>query len=92
MELLRSLVKEHNAAAVIIDPITNYLGSKEMNKEEQVRSLLMPLAEQIAQPLNVCVITVGHLNKRGAEASILQRFMGAAAFGGVARQSFRVWP
>ena len=63
-----------------------------MNKEEKVRSLLMPVVEQIAQPLNVCVITIGHLNKRGAEAAVNDRFMGAAAFSGVARKSFVFGP
>ncbi len=92
MELLKDLIEEHKAGAVVIDPITNYLGRKNMNKEEEMRSILMPLAEHIAQPKQVCVITVGHLNKRGDDASILERFMGAAAFGGVARQAFAFGP
>lgn len=73
---------------VVIDPITNYLGSKKMNQEEQMRELLMPLSEQVAQAMGVCVITVGHLNKRGNDAAVLERLMGASAFGGVARQVF----
>ena len=72
---------------VVIDPITNYLGDKSMNKEDEVRSILMPLAK-IAQSSKVCVVTVGHLNKRDKDTAILQRLMGAAAFGGVSRQVF----
>src|SRR5438552_1466670 len=61
------------------------LGSKSMNKEEDIRSLLMPVAEQIAQAFKVCFVTVGHLNKQGKDATPQQRVMGASAFKGVAR-------
>jgi hypothetical protein len=75
-------------ALIVIDPISNYLGSKKMNLEEEIRGgILMPLVT-IAQSLEICVVTVGHLNKRDKDASILQRVMGAAAFVGVARQVF----
>jgi putative DNA primase/helicase len=70
---------------IVIDPITNYLGSAKMNDEAMVRGgITMPLST-LAQACNYCVITIGHLNKRGDEASFLQRLMGAAAFAGVAR-------
>src|SRR5579864_3108134 len=82
-ELKRQVQSLTDCALVIIDPITNYLGSKSMNKEEDVRSLLMPISEQIAQGLNVAVVTVGHLNKQGRDASTKQRVMGASAFVGV---------
>jgi putative DNA primase/helicase len=84
-ELKRQLITLPDVGLVVIDPITNYLGSKSMNKEEDIRSILMPLSEQIAQALKVCVVTVGHLNKQGKDASTKQRVMGAAAFIGVAR-------
>lgn len=84
-ELRRQITTLPDVGLVVIDPITNYLGSKSMNKEEDIRSILMPLSEQIAQALKVCVVTVGHLNKQGKDASTKQRVMGAAAFIGVAR-------
>jgi RecA-family ATPase len=84
-ELKRQIGTLPDVGLIVIDPITNYLGSKSMNKEEDIRSLLMPVSEQIAQALKVCVVTVGHLNKQGKEASTKQRVMGAAAFIGVAR-------
>jgi hypothetical protein len=72
----------------VIDPITNYLGGLAMNKDDEMRDLLMPLA-QFAQRRNVCIVTVGHLNKRGKdEVQLLDRVMGAAAFHAVARQTF----
>jgi hypothetical protein len=78
-----------NVGLIVIDPITNYLGGLVMNKEEDIRSLLMPLAD-MAQRNNVCVVTVGHLNKRNGKdgTPLLDRIMGAAAFKGVARQVF----
>ena len=85
-ELKKQIGSLPDVGMVVIDPITNYLGSKSMNKEEDIRSILMPISEQIAQALKVCVVTVGHLNKQGKDASTKQRVMGASAFVGVARQ------
>lgn len=92
MELRRQIESLSDVGLVVIDPITNYLGSKKMNMEEEMRQLLMPLSEQVAQAMKVCVVTVGHLNKRGSEAAVLERLMGASAFGGVARQVFIFGP
>ena len=74
-------------ALIVVDPITNYLGAKKMNSEEEMRgSILMPLST-FAQSRDVCIVTVGHFNKN-REATIQQRIMGAAAFYGVARFVF----
>jgi hypothetical protein len=75
-------------ALIVIDPITNYLGRQSMNKEEDIRgNISMPL-KGLAQDKCACIITVGHLNKRDKEATVLQRAMGAAAFTGVPRKVF----
>jgi hypothetical protein len=84
-EVKRQIATLPDVGMVVIDPITNYLGSKSMNKEEDIRSILMPMSEQVAQALKVCVVTVGHINKQGKDASVQQRVMGAAAFKGVCR-------
>lgn len=88
IELLSKRIAERgDVSLVIIDPITNYLEGLSMNKEQEMRGMLMPLAD-MAQRQNVCVLTIGHLNKRGADASTLfEKVMGAAAFIGVARQT-----
>jgi DnaB helicase-like protein/AAA domain-containing protein len=79
-------------AFMVIDPITNYLGTVQMKLEEEVRGrLLMPLATAAAE-LGICVLTVGHLNRRDRGTSPLQRIMGAAAFHGVARFIYFVGP
>lgn len=73
-----------NLGAIFIDPITNYLGKVSMNKEEQVRDLLMPLVE-LSKTARIAVVTIGHFNRREVGTDPLQRVMGAAAFHGVAR-------
>lgn len=81
-----------DVALVVIDPITNYLGSKKMNMEDEIRGgILMPLS-QLAKNKHCAVVTVGHLNKRGSEVTVLQRLMGCAAFSGVARDVFIFGP
>lgn len=77
---------------IVIDPITNYLGAAKMNDEADIRGKVsMPLST-LAQACNYCIITIGHLNKRGDEASFLQRLMGAAAFAGAARLVYGFGP
>jgi len=76
---------------VIVDPITNYLGGKKMIVEEDMRTLLTPLAS-LAAELGIVVITVGHFNRREKGTDPLHRMMGAAAFSGVARAVYAFGP
>jgi hypothetical protein len=85
MELLAGLArKTENLGMIVIDPITNYLGKVKMNAEEEVRTILTPLA-LLAAELNIVVVSVGHFNRRDKGTDPLNRLMGAAAFTGVAR-------
>jgi len=85
VDVVRSL---DDLALIVIDPITNYLGNQRMNKEEDIRGKISMPLKGIAQDESVCIITVGHLNKRDKEATVNQRVMGAAAFTGVPRKVF----
>lgn len=87
--LEKVLDQKGDVSLIVVDPVTNYLGGLSMNKESEMRDLLMPLAE-LAQRKGICIVTVGHLNKKtNAEGvQLLDRVMGAAAFHGVARQTF----
>jgi hypothetical protein len=76
---------------IVVDPITNYLGSKKMIVEEDIRALLTPFAS-LAAELGILVITVGHLNRREKGTDPLHRMMGAAAFVGVARAVYAFGP
>jgi len=71
-------------ALIIIDPISNYLGKLNMNREDEVRSVLTPLV-RMAGERELTILTVGHFNRRDKGTSPLDRMMGAAAFTGVAR-------
>jgi RecA-family ATPase len=90
--LSKKIEERGDVSLVIIDPITNYLEGLSMNKEQEMRGVLVPLAN-MAQRLNVCVLTVGHLNRRGKDAATLfDQVMGAAAFVSVARQTLFFTP
>jgi hypothetical protein len=78
--------------AIVIDPITNYLGRVRMVEEDKVRQLLTPLA-QLAEELQIVVIIVAHLNKAtDKNQTPMQRIMGAAAFKGVSRRIYFFGP
>jgi putative DNA primase/helicase len=68
---------------VVIDPASSYLGDARMEKEQEVRAALGPLA-QLAERMDVTFLLVMHNNKRG-DVSALHRVMGAVAMSGVAR-------
>jgi putative DNA primase/helicase len=87
-ELARSLP---DLGLIVVDPITNYLGGKKMIVEEDIRSILTPLAS-LAAELGIVVITVGHFNRREKGTDPMHRMMGAAAFVGVARAVYAFGP
>ena len=85
---IRALIAKAKALGdvglIVVDPITNYLGKAGMNKEEDVRGVLMQLVDA-ARSLHLAVVTIGHLNRREKGTDPMHRIMGAAAFAGVAR-------
>ncbi len=72
-----------NIRVVVIDPISSFLGRVNMNKEQEVRSVLTPL-KNLAARRGVAVVVVMHLNKV-SDQSAIHRIGGAVAFTGVAR-------
>lgn len=72
-------------ALVIIDPVMSLFvgGNANPNREDQVRAVLEPLF-RIARHREVAILLLTHMNKT-ADAAAIQRFMGAGAFGGLAR-------
>lgn len=83
--LIGEALKIPDLALVIIDPITNYLAGVNMNREDEVREILMQVVDNLVTPLRVSVMTIGHLNKRERGTDPKDRVMGARAFYGVAR-------
>lgn len=75
-------------AAVIVDPVTAYLGGTDSHKNAEVRELLSPLS-RLAAAHNVAVIAVSHLNK-GSGTNALYRVSGSLAFTAAARTCWLV--
>jgi putative DNA primase/helicase len=71
---------------IIIDPISDHLGSKKMWAEQEMRELLGPL-KKLAQKYEVSVVCVMHPNKKEG-LSAIYRIGGAVAFVGVARANW----
>lgn len=72
--------------ALVIDPISSYLGKVSMNETQEVRRVLTAL-QQLAERFNIAVIVILHLNKK-ADLVALQRVTGAGAFIEMARSSW----
>ena len=77
-----------DVAAVVVDPLTAYLGNADSHKNAEVRALLAPLGE-LAARRNVAIIGVSHLNK-GAGSQALMRVSGSLAFVAAARAAYLV--
>jgi putative DNA primase/helicase len=81
---LGSLLHElGDAALVIIDPITAYLGDADSHKNAEVRALLAPLQEMAAHQ-GAAVIAVSHLTKSAGMDALL-RVQGSIGFAAAAR-------
>jgi len=74
---------------VIIDPISNFWGKVDENKNAEVRSVLHPL-QQFFQKRKIVPILVQHLRKTGDSRS-LQRIMGSIGIVGTARNIWGVY-
>jgi hypothetical protein len=86
--LSAKLAELGDVAAVVIDPITAYLGDVDSHRNAEVRALLAPLSELAAQH-GTAIIGVSHLNKSaGTEA--LMRVTGSLAFVAAARGAYLV--
>ncbi|NDY95047.1 AAA family ATPase [Wenzhouxiangella limi] len=72
-----------DVVAVIIDPVTAYLGGTNSHTNSDVRELLAPLSK-LAGKHGVAVIAVSHLNK-GGSTNALYRVSGSLAFTATAR-------
>ena len=78
-----ALLQNTNIKIVAIDPISSYFGNADLNKEQNIRSVLGPI-KKLAEKTKVTFICVGHFNKR-QDVGALHRAGGAVAMTGVAR-------
>ena len=91
LDLLESLILTlgKSVAAVIIDPLTAYLGRVDFHKSAEMRAVLGPIAEMAAR-LNVGFIGNTHLTKSIEHGKALYRFIGSIATVAAARAAFAI--
>jgi AAA domain len=83
-------IKQHleeigDVKAIIIDPITDFVGKIDMYRDDQVRQLLNPLG-RLAAKYDLAVIYTLHLNKNEDQA-VKHRGMGSVAFRNVSKST-----
>jgi putative DNA primase/helicase len=84
IELIDKLLESRpEISTVVIDPVTEFLGSIDGNSNIEVRAKLTPLV-RLAEKRNVALLGVTHFNK-GTQGPALYRAMGSVAFVAVSR-------
>jgi len=86
--LSTKLAELESVAAVVIDPISAYLGDTDSHKNAEVRGLLAPLSELAARH-NTAIIGVSHLSKTEGKQALM-RVTGSLAFVAAARAAYLV--
>lgn len=81
--LAQKLEANPRVTLVVIDPITSYLGRANMNREQELRAVLVPI-KNLCEKYNVTVICIAHFNKR-SDVDALNKVSGAVAMTGVVR-------
>jgi len=84
--LKKFLAEQPSVKLVIVDPVSSYLGRTKPNDEQEVRRVLVPLAD-LANETGVTFVLVAHFNKR-SDVSALHKILGAVAMTGVARSAW----
>jgi putative DNA primase/helicase len=82
-QIAEAIKQNPNTDLVIIDPLSAYLGSIDSRSDEQVRSILAPLAD-LAAETGVAIVAIKHLNK-AEEKSAIYRAGGSIGFVAAAR-------
>lgn len=77
-----------NPRAVILDPVSAFMGSADSHVAAEVRGLLAPLSE-LAQRSGVAFILIAHLNKSAAQ-SAMNRINGSGAYVAACRSAWIV--
>lgn len=78
-----TLQKHPEIKLVTIDPVSNYMGERDMNSEQDVRKVLGPVLK-LAEELKVTFICIAHFNKND-RTSAINRTGGAKALTGLPR-------
>ena len=87
-ELDAYLDKVTDCRAIILDPITAYLGRADANSNADVRGVLLGL-QDLAERRRITVIGVSHLSKK-SDLSVIHRVLGSIGFVAAARSVWAV--
>src|SRR5262245_4625073 len=89
--LRRAIEKIGNVVAIIIDPVSAYVGVGKVDGRSatDVRSILTPLKD-MAEELHVAVIGIAHFNKKDDVKSARLRVSGSIAYVAAARHVYAV--
>ena len=86
--LAAALREIEDVSLVIIDPITAYLGDTDSHRNAEVRAVLAPLAELVAE-YRAAILAISHLRK-SADGDAILRVSGSLAFVAAARAAYLV--
>ena len=92
LEILRQQIDDvGNVIAVLIDPISSYLGLDEVDsyRETDVRAALGPLKD-LAEEKRIAIITIMHFNKKVDVTNAMLRISSSLAFVGLPRHVYAV--
>jgi putative DNA primase/helicase len=88
LDQLREGIREHQAAIVVVDPLTAYLGGVDTLKDGAVRPVVTAL-NRLAMKERVTVIALIHLNK-AQQMDALYRVSGSLAFISIPRVAYLI--
>ncbi len=87
LDILEKAILDCSPSAVIIDPLSAYLGERDSCSDSEMRGLLQPLAS-LAEKHKISVICLLHLNKNSSKS--LYRVGGSIGFVAAARSVYAV--
>jgi hypothetical protein len=89
-ESLEAMIRDiGDVKAIIIDPISAYMGKADSYKTADVRGALVPM-QALAAKYSIAVIIVSHLNKNTNSQNAKARVAGSGGFVAVARSNWLV--
>lgn len=92
LPLLEAEIIARQIDVVVIDPLTSFMPGSDRNSEGAVRDLLTPLG-YLAERTGVAVVCVMHVGKSNDPGRrVVQKLIGATAFGAIARVVWVVAP
>ena len=87
---IQGAMKRTKARLLVVDPLMNYLGDHDSNKDQEVRQALQPIVA-LAGETGAAVLVVRHLNKSVSHGtSALYRGAGSIGIVGLARSAMLV--